>query len=261
MAVRMTFPDVSEFDAILKAQAIALPAKYSHSAPVKWQAEVKSVGKQGIITSWLTQYNNPDGTPFIDGYNDFVEPGSFTKTIRELNQRRRTIDNPYLCPDLWQHDRSEQIGGITNLTEDSKGVIYEAQLLLSIQRAKEAFDLAEAKMIGSSYGYNPILYEPKNGIRHLQEIELREVSQVSFPANYLATVIGTKTGFPPTYAKSFPPFPPMPQFSVSTPGSPTMGSVDSAQMVEWVCQAAKASGGEVNIENFLADVRRKLRPY
>ena len=178
--------------------------------------------KQGLITAYLTVYDDPNtGQPFVDPYLDVVVPGSFSKTINELSSARSRKNTPYLCADLWQHDRREPIGGIKGLTEDSKGVNYEAHLLMSVQRAREAFELAAAKMIGSSYGYDPIRFEHKGDLRHLIEIRLHEVSQVTFPANDIANILDTKdaqngnktTHYVPSTLPSFPELPDLEEYT------------------------------------------------
>jgi HK97 family phage prohead protease len=174
------------------------------------QADISK--KKGVITAYLTVYNNDDGTPFVDPYNDIVAKGSFTKTIAVLDAARKQTNNPWLCPDLWQHDRNEIIGGIKALTEDSRGVIYEAHLATGVRRAQEALELAEMKAIGSSYGYDPIRFDILPGnVRKLNEMALREVTQCSFPANHLADIISVKGNrfiSYPTYPK--------PQVSIDT---------------------------------------------
>ncbi len=188
-----------------------IPLAYSRPLSLYLPEEFKATDfnrKKGILTAYLTVYNGDDGEPFVDPYLDVVCPGSFTKTIQGLDSFRKSHNNPWLCPNLWQHDRGEITGSVIGLTEDSKGVIYETQFLMSIKRAQDAFDLMEAKMLGSSYGYDPIRYEPKDGLRYLQEIRLREVSQVTFPANNLAGMISTKEDQPQKFfvPSNFPDF-------------------------------------------------------
>src|SRR6266487_2364690 len=160
--------------------------------------------KQGLITAYLTVYKNPDGTDFVDPYLDVIQPGCFNKTIKDLEAGRRARNTPYLCCDLWQHDRKEVIGGIKGLTEDSRGVIYEAELVLGVQRAREAFELAAKRVIGSSFGYDPIRFEHKGDIRHLTEVRLHEVSQVTFPANDIAPILETKDNGTKFYVPEMP---------------------------------------------------------
>ncbi len=177
--------------------------QYSTSAPVpngrvvqNFPSALKEADvnkKTGTVTAYLTVYCNDDGSPFVDPYNDIIEPGSFSNTIQKLDTFRKSTNNPWLCPSLWQHDRHELIGGIARLGEDSKGVIYEAHLATGVQRAREALELADRKMIGSSYGYDPVRFQIMPGnIRSLKEIALHEQSFVSFPANPLAPILDVK---------------------------------------------------------------------
>lgn len=189
--------------------------EYSKPLSLWLPPEYKSVDinpRQGLLTAYLTVYKKPDGTDFVDPYQDVVRDGAFSKTINELNQARKSKNNPYLCADLWQHDRKEIIGGIKELATDSKGVIYVAQLNMDVQRARECFSLCEQKMIGSSYGYDPIRFEHKGDIRHLTEIRLHEVSQVTFPANDLADILETKDNKKFYVPNTYPSFPTIPEF-------------------------------------------------
>jgi len=182
---------------------VTAPTRYAQSAPIpngrvvqNFPSALKEADvnkKTGVVTAYLTVYCNDDGSPFVDPYNDIIEPGSFTKTIAALDAFRKRSSGLWLCPSLWQHDRHELIGGIARLGEDSKGVIYEAHLATGVQRAREALELADRKMIGSSYGYDPVRFNILSGnIRSLKEIALHEQSFVSFPANPLAPILGVK---------------------------------------------------------------------
>lgn len=237
-----------------RQQHIALPKEAKEtSRPISfWLPEAYKAAdinpKQGLITAYLTVYNDPaTGQPFVDPYLDIVVPGSFSKTINDLNSARSRKNNPYLCADLWQHDRRELIGGIRHLGEDSKGVIYEAQLLMSVQRARECFDLAEAKMIGSSYGYDPIRFEHKGDIRHLLEIRLHEVSQVSFPANDLAPILDTKDAKKNFYVPDLPKFPEVIDENFS----------DDEEVLQAVCGATLLPIGPANEQWDVAQARQQ----
>jgi len=149
---------------------------------------------KGLIGGYLTLYNNPEtAQPYIDPYRDVVCPGSFTKTIQELQHVKSNRSKEYLLPYLWQHNHSEIIGGVKHLAEDSQGVIFETQLAKGVARAQECFNLHEQGMpMGVSYGYDPIRATPQNGLRLLKEVALREVSSVTFPAHEFAGVTSLK---------------------------------------------------------------------
>jgi HK97 family phage prohead protease len=164
-----------------------------HSAPLPLELKADVNQRKGEITAYLSVWLDPNtGKPFIDSYKDIVHNTAFLQTVKDLEQARKYKNTDYLVPDLWQHDRHEQIGGIKAITHDSKGAIYVAQLVKSIARARYALDLAEQKMIGSSFGYDPVLFDYTGDIRNLKAVKLWEVSQVSFPANPYADVLGVK---------------------------------------------------------------------
>ncbi len=94
------------------------------SAPTTLEYKYDVNQKQGLLTAYLTVYYKP-GTqdPIIDEYNDWVSPGSFTKTITDLTTAQKARSLPYLCKNLWQHNPNWITGGVVALSEDSQGVI------------------------------------------------------------------------------------------------------------------------------------------
>lgn len=169
-----------------KEQSVPFPSEY--------KADVNP--RKGELTAYLTTWLDPNtGKPFIDSYKDNLQKTAFIQTVKDLEQARKHKNSEYLVPDLWQHDRHEQIGGVKAIIHDSKGVIYVAQLVKSITRARYALDLAEQKMIGSSFGYDPVDFDYTGDIRNLKAVRLHEISQVTFPANPYADVLAVKSQF------------------------------------------------------------------
>ena len=168
------------------------------SMPVSLSDETKDFdfnAKKGILSGYMTLFNSPvTGLPYVDTYLDVVEPGLCTKTIQELEQGMKYKNVDFLIPYLWQHKPEGIIGGVKHLGEDTKGVTFENHLARGVQQAEEALILLEQKMMaGISYGYDPIRYLPQGGRRHLKEIRLHELSQVTFPAHEYAAVQEIKT--------------------------------------------------------------------
>jgi HK97 family phage prohead protease len=96
---------------------------------------------------------------------------------------------------LWQHQPDEPIGVFEKIFEDKFGLYVEGRLLLDVQKAKEAHALLKAGAVsGLSIGYSPVRYkiDGKTGVRLLAEVDLFEVSLVTFPANSAATVTVVK---------------------------------------------------------------------
>jgi HK97 family phage prohead protease len=84
---------------------------------------------------------------------------------------------------LWQHDPAQPIGVWDEVREDATGLWVKGRLLDSIAQGREAAALIEAGAIdGLSIGYRTLRSSKTDkGQRLLQELELWEVSLVTFP--------------------------------------------------------------------------------
>ena len=150
--------------------------------------ELKSLDEQGRFAGYASMFG------VVDNQKDSVERGAFANSIRDKGTNIKL---------LWQHQMDEPIGQIEQIFEDEKGLYIEGRLLLTVQRAREAYDLVRAgAMEGLSIGYRPVQYHinPQTGVRHLTQVDLFEVSLVTFPANDAAgiTVVKNDEGLPPS---------------------------------------------------------------
>lgn len=130
-----------------------------------------------------------------DNHNDIVMPGAFARSLRERYGQSRNEDHPVKL--LWQHKPEEPIGVFTDMREDDTGLYVCGKLLLDVQRGKEAYSLLKSGAItGLSIGYQPVLseYDDDTGARLLYDVDLWEVSLVTFPANESARVTAVKAG-------------------------------------------------------------------
>jgi HK97 family phage prohead protease len=119
----------------------------------------------------------------VDHENDVVCHGAFS---RFLEQRHSDI------PLLWQHDANQPIGHCLYLAEDQYGLYVEGQILLDLTGGKDAYTLLSKGIIhGLSIGYSVRDYsqDASIGTRYLHDIELLEISLVTFPANRFASVL------------------------------------------------------------------------
>jgi len=143
---------------------------------------VKDVSEDGTFDGYGSIFGN------IDSYGEIVEPGAFAKSLSRHAKEKST---PLL---LWQHNTDEPIGIWENLTEDDKGLRGTGRLLRGIRRAEEAHILLKAGALrGLSIGYREVKVRPDGVVRRLEELDLREISVVSFPANRQATVTAVKS--------------------------------------------------------------------
>ena len=113
----------------------------------------------------------------VDQGGDVVEAGAYDASLGRLAQAGRRIKM------LWQHDPAQPIGVWDEVREDAKGLWVKGRILDSVARGREAAALIAAGAIdGLSIGYRT-LRASKNakGQRSLSELELWEVSLVTFP--------------------------------------------------------------------------------
>lgn len=142
--------------------------------------EKKFLKDNGEISGYASVFN------VKDGYNDVILRGAFKKSENNFKIGRR----PKL---LWQHDVSSPIGVIEEMHEDEHGLFIRCRLLLEIEKAKEAYALLKGEAIdGFSIGYKIKDSYFCNGARYLTDIELLEVSIVTFPACKEATIENVK---------------------------------------------------------------------
>lgn len=150
--------------------------------------ELKSFGETGAFAGYASVFNT------VDNQKDVMLAGAFAKS---LNQKL----TPSATRLLWQHQSDEPIGVLHTIREDAYGLYVAGDLLLDVARGKEAYTLLKSGAInGLSIGYKPIdyAYDHENGVPFLKEVELWEVSLVTFPANDKAGVTHIKSGAPNT---------------------------------------------------------------
>ncbi|WP_309086457.1 HK97 family phage prohead protease [Chelativorans sp.] len=144
--------------------------------------QVKDLSEDGTFEGYGSIFGN------VDSYGEKVMPGAFAES---LTRHQREGTNVLM---LWQHNPNEPIGVWEDLAEDAKGLWGKGKLILTVQRAREIYELLKARAIrGLSIGYREIETEPDGTIRLLKKLDLYEISPVSFPANRRARVDAVKS--------------------------------------------------------------------
>ena len=127
-----------------------------------------------------------------DQGGDVVETGAYAASLKTLASKGGRVKM------LWQHDPAQPIGVWDEVREDTRGLFVKGRILNSVARGREAIALIEAGAIdGLSIGYRTVKASKNTkGQRLLQELELWEVSLVTFPMLPGARV-GAKAGDSP----------------------------------------------------------------
>jgi uncharacterized protein len=127
----------------------------------------------------------------VDQARDMVMPGAFAQTLKQRGLRK--------IPMLFQHDPSEPVGVWLELDEDFRGLRARGRLIPDVARARELLALMKAGAIdGLSIGYRTVRgqIDPKTRVRRLYQVDLWEISIVTFPLLNGARVAAVKQAAP-----------------------------------------------------------------
>jgi HK97 family phage prohead protease len=114
---------------------------------------------------------------------DMVMPGAFVASLARRG--------PSGIRMLWQHDPAEPVGRWLAIAEDARGLHVRGQLNLAVRRARElAALIADGAVDGLSIGFRTEKARPERGLRRLLEVDLWEISLVTFPMLPAARVDG-----------------------------------------------------------------------
>jgi hypothetical protein len=137
--------------------------------------EIKTDGA-GMIEAYVSIFNN------IDSYGDIIAPGAFAESIGKK-----------LPKVVWSHDWEKPIGKTLVAREDNKGLYVKAQLLLSIDDGRKAYELIKEGIIDEfSIGFRVQDWEMQGENRVIKKVKLYEWSPVLAGANPATELVSIK---------------------------------------------------------------------
>lgn len=126
-----------------------------------------SIDAEGRFTGYASVFNR------LDSGGDIVLPGAFAKSLTRRRGRIRL---------LFQHDPKEPVGIWDSLAEDSHGLFVSGRLVPGVPRSDALKRLIQdGALDGLSIGFRTVKASRRDGNRLLHEIDLYEVSIVTFP--------------------------------------------------------------------------------
>jgi len=146
--------------------------------------EMKSLSEDGVFTGYGSVFGE------LDSYRDIVLKGAFTKTLERHAAQGRKVKM------LWQHNTRQPIGVYREIREDDYGLYVEGEINMEVQQGREAHSLMkQGALDGLSIGYDTVKdrIDKEKRARLLEEVNLWEISPVTFPAGDSARVIDVKT--------------------------------------------------------------------
>lgn len=145
---------------------------------------VKAVGDGGEIEGYASVFG------VLDTWADIIAAGAFSATIK-AHKAAGTM--PAM---LWQHDGDDPIGVWSEMAEDANGLRIKGRLCMETACGKEAHALLKMGAInGLSVGFvtKSYEYDTETDVRTITEVDLWEVSLVTFPSNSKARVTSVKS--------------------------------------------------------------------
>ena len=124
----------------------------------------------------------------LDESGDIVLPGAFRKSLVKRGRERVRM--------LFQHDPKEPVGTWETIAEDGFGLWVEGRLTGGVPRADALRRLIERRAVdGLSIGFRTVKAsrEAGTGHRRLSEIDLWEISIVTFPMMDAARIQGLRS--------------------------------------------------------------------
>ena len=153
-------------------QKLATPAS-ERAAEVRLRvadADMKKLALDGTFEGYASIFNRRDLG------SDVVLPGAFRGSLAKRNAAGIRM--------LFQHDPAQPIGVWERIYEDARGLYVRGRLTTEVTKAREVLALMRAGAIdGLSIGFRAVQgkRDARTGIRNLSEIDLWEISVVTFP--------------------------------------------------------------------------------
>ncbi|MFG1399908.1 HK97 family phage prohead protease [Roseixanthobacter pseudopolyaromaticivorans] len=146
------------------------------------ELDTKAVFEDGLFHGYASLFGE------VDLGRDAVSSGAFRKSLAERPANRVKM--------LREHDQREPIGIWTEIVEDTKGLRVSGRLILDTVLGRETHALMKAGALdGLSIGYRTkaARRDKARGVRLLDEVDLHEISVVTFAMLPSATVTSVKS--------------------------------------------------------------------
>ena len=176
---------IEKLAAIVESEELSEPPLEEEKLYIEIPTDLKAEtdDEEGTFEGYGSVFNN------IDLGNDIIKPGAFTKSIKSRGLRGVKL--------LYQHKTDMPIGVFEEIIEDERGLRVKGKLALKTQAGREAYELLKMGALdGLSIGFRvspeQVSYDKRTRRRNIKEVDLMEISLVTFPMNPKATVSQVK---------------------------------------------------------------------
>lgn len=144
--------------------------------------DTKAIGDDGTFEGYASIFGN------VDSHRDVIDVGAFAPSLAS-----RPIGRVKM---LRQHRQDSPIGVWTAAAEDSRGLHVKGRLIREVPLAAQTYALMrEGALDQLSIGFRTKRerFDRKAGVRHVVEVDLREISVVTFGSNDKAAISAVKS--------------------------------------------------------------------
>jgi uncharacterized protein len=144
--------------------------------------DLKPAADTGVFEGYAALFNREDLG------RDIILPGAFAKSLSARKAAGVRM--------LFQHDPADPIGVWEHLVEDDRGLYAKGRIVAAAARARDVLALMRGGAVdGLSIGFRATRAskDAKSGIRRIAEIDLWEISVVTFPMQPGARIAAVKS--------------------------------------------------------------------
>lgn len=141
--------------------------------------------EQGVFTAYAnTKWS-------VDNVRDCTVDNAYSRSITKAKETNK------LPKMLLQHDHNKVIGVWLEMEEDGHGLRVKGKLALETALGKETYELMKIGALDAlSIGYivKEQRYDPETKVNYLIDLDIKEISVVTFPCNEESLIDSVKSG-------------------------------------------------------------------
>tara|TARA_R110000851_G_scaffold28873_2_gene80227 strand:+ start:438 stop:1271 length:834 start_codon:yes stop_codon:yes gene_type:complete len=181
--VKTDIEATEEVTTVAEPEAEAISEYLEVKSEIKIAEDMPDAEEEGTFEGYASVFENTDLG------NDVIKTGAFKKSLRKRGYKGVKL--------LYQHKSDMPIGVFDSIKEDDNGLYVKGRLALKTTAGRDAYELLkmgalDAMSIGFRANPKEISYDKRTQKRNIGEVDLLEISLVTFPMNPQALIRSVK---------------------------------------------------------------------
>tara|TARA_R110000772_G_scaffold231460_1_gene342214 strand:- start:1836 stop:2669 length:834 start_codon:yes stop_codon:yes gene_type:complete len=181
--VKTDIEATEEVTTVAEPEAEAISEYLEVKSEIKIAEDMPNAEEEGTFEGYASVFENTDLG------NDVIKTGAFKKSLRKRGYKGVKL--------LYQHKSDMPIGVFDSIKEDDNGLYVKGRLALKTTAGRDAYELLkmgalDAMSIGFRANPQEISYDKRSQKRNIGEVDLLEISLVTFPMNPQALIRSVK---------------------------------------------------------------------